>query len=163
MWTVPELIASLPAALLRDGWKVSASHHADAANDALTLTTWNAGAAQQAGMWFQVELPKAQAITEIQFESPAPGGRAGAPGTGAAVTSGGAPIAGPSGFPRGYKVEVSSDGSAWTPVTEGRGRNRSTIIAFPPVQAKFVRISLTETVEDAPAWSIQAIRVYGVR
>ena len=88
MWTVPELIASLPAAVFTDGWKVSASHHADAANDALTLTTWNAGAPQQAGMWFQVELPKAQAITEIQFESPAPGGRAGAPGTGAAVTSG---------------------------------------------------------------------------
>ena len=163
MWTVPELIASLPAAVFTDGWKVSASHHADAANDALTLTTWNAGAPQQAGMWFQVELPKAQTITEIQFESPAPGGRAGAPGTGAAVTSGGAPIAGPSGFPRGYKVEVSSDGTSWTPVAEGRGRSRSTVIAFPPAQAKFVRISLTETVEDAPAWSIQAMRVYGVR
>ena len=77
MWTVPELIASLPAAVFTDGWKVSASHHADAANDALTLTTWNAGAPQQAGMWFQVELPHPQAITEIQFESPAPGGRAG--------------------------------------------------------------------------------------
>jgi hypothetical protein len=48
-------------------------------------------------------------------------------------------------------------------VAEGRGRGRSTVIAFPPAQAKFVRISLTETVEDAPAWSIQAMRVYGVR
>ena len=163
MWTVPELIASLPAALFTDGWKVSASHHADAANDALTLTTWNAGAPQQAGMWFQVELPKPQAIAEIQFESPAPGGRAGAPGTGAAVTSGGAPVAGPGGFPRGYRVEVSSDGTSWKPVAEGRGSGRSTVLSFPPVQARFVRISLTETVENAPAWSIQSLRVYGVR
>ena len=163
MWTVPELIASLPAALFTDGWKVSASHHADAANDALTLTTWNAGAPQQAGMWFQVELPKPQAIAEIQFESPAPGGRAGAPGTGAAVTSGGAPVAGPAGFPRGYRVEVSSDGTSWKPVAEGRGSGRSTVISFAPVPTRFVRISLTETVENAPAWSIQSLRVYGVR
>src|SRR4029453_4545770 len=150
----PELCASLPAALFTDGWNVSASHHADAANDALTLTTWNAGAPQQAGMWFQVELAKAQTITEIQFESPAPGGRAGAPGTGAAVTSGGAPIAGPSGFPRGYRVEISADGTAWTPVAEGRGSSRTTVIPFPPAQARFVRMTLTETVEDAPAWPL---------
>jgi hypothetical protein len=163
MWTVPELMASLPAALFTDGWKVSASHHADAANDALTLTTWNAGAPQQAGMWFQVELPKPQTIAEIQFESPAPGGRGGAPGTGAAVTSGGAPVAGPSGFPRGYRVEVSPDGTTWKPVAEGRGTGRTTVISLPAAQATFVRISLTETIDDAPAWSIQALRLYGVR
>ena len=34
-WTVPELIASLPAAVSTDGWKASASQHADAANGAL--------------------------------------------------------------------------------------------------------------------------------
>src|SRR6185436_21042450 len=67
MWTVPELIASLPAALYTDGWKASASHNAGAAGDALTLTTWNAGAAQQSGMWFQVEMPKPETVTEIQF------------------------------------------------------------------------------------------------
>jgi F5/8 type C domain len=163
MWTVPELMASLPSALFTDGWKVTASHHADAANDALTLTTWNAGAPQQAGMWFQVELPKPQAITEIQFESPAPGGRAGAPGTGAAVTSGGAPIAGPGGFPRGYKVDVSSDGTKWMSVGEGAGKSGTTTITFPPTQAKFVRISLTQSVADAPAWSMQSLRAHSVR
>ena len=89
MWTLPELIASLPSALYTDGWKATASHNAAAAGDALTLTTWNAGAPQQAGMWFQIELPKPEMVAEIQFESPAPGGRAGAPGTGAALTSAG--------------------------------------------------------------------------
>ena len=162
MWTVAELMASLPTAVFTDGWKASASHHADAANDALTLTTWNAAAPQQAGMWFQVELPKPQNVTEIQFESPAPGGRAGAPGTGAAVTSGGAPVAGPSGFPRGYRVDVSSDGTSWKPVAEGRGAGRSTVISFPPTPATFVRINLTETAENAPAWSIQSLRIFQV-
>ena len=71
--------------------------------------------------------------------------------------------AGPSVFPRGYRVEVSSDGTSWKLVAEGRGSGRSTVISFAPVQARFVRISLTETAENAPAWSIQALRVYGVR
>src|SRR6185503_17771034 len=127
------------------------------------LTTWNAGAPQQAGMWFQIELPKPAVVAEIQFESPAPGGRAGAPGTGAALTSGGAPAGGPGGFPRGYKVELSADGTSWKTVGEGQGTSGTTIMTFPPAQAKFVRISLTETVADAPAWSIQALRIYGVQ
>jgi mono/diheme cytochrome c family protein len=163
MWTLPELVASLPAAIYTDGWKATASHHAPAAGDALTLTTWNAGAPQEAGMWFQIELAKPDSVAEIQFESPAPGGRAGASGTGAAVTSGGAPVAGPGGFPRGFKVGVSMDGKAWTDVAEGSGTTGTTIITFPPSQARFVRISLTKTVEDGPAWSIQSLRIYGVR
>ena len=48
-------------------------------------------------------------------------------------------------------------------MAEGRGTARSTVITFPPTQATFVRITLTETVENAPAWSIQSLRVYAVR
>ena len=114
-------------------------------------------------MWFQIELPKPETVTEIQFESPAPGGRAGAAGTGAAVTSGGAPVAGLSGFPRGYRVEVSPDGKSWKPVAEGRGNGRGTVISFPPTETRFVRINLTENAESAPAWSIQSLRIYAVR
>jgi mono/diheme cytochrome c family protein len=158
-WTIADLVASLPSPLFTDGWKATASHNANAAGDALTLTTWNAGETQQPGMWFQVELPKAETVTEIQFESPAPGGRAGAPGSGAAVTSGGAPVGGPSGFPRGYKVEVSNDGSSWKPVAEGNGKGTSTVITFAPTPAKFVRISLTQAADNAPAWSIQSLKV----
>ena len=104
-----------------------------------------------------------ETVAEIQFESPAPGGRAGASGTGAAVTSGGAPAAGPSGFPRGFKVDVSMDGKAWTGVADGSGTTGTTVITFPASQAKFVRISLTATTADAPAWSIQSLRIYAAR
>ena len=51
---------------------------------ALTFTTWNTGAPQQPGMWFQVELPEAVRLTEIQFESPG-GGRGGGGGGAAAA------------------------------------------------------------------------------
>jgi mono/diheme cytochrome c family protein len=156
MWTVPELLSSLPALLATDGWKASASHNAEAAPGGLTLAGWNAGGPQQAGMWFQVELPKPEDVTEIQFQSPPPGG------TGAAVSSGGAPVntaEGP-GFARGYKVELSNDGSSWTQVAEGTGQGAGTVVSFPAAQARFVRISLTSTVEGSPAWSVQGLRVY---
>jgi hypothetical protein len=45
------------SSVVNDGWKATASHNADAAPRALSLTSWNTGVPQQAGMWFQVELP----------------------------------------------------------------------------------------------------------
>ena len=159
MWTLTELAASIPVFVFKDGWKASASHNADAAGDGLTLTGWNSGGPQQADTWFQVEMPKPETLTEIQFESPPPGGR------GAAVALGGAPIATPEGpgFPRGYRVAVSMDGASWKPVAEGSGSGSATTVVFPPVQAKFVRVSLTATIDTGPPWSIQGFRLYAVR
>ena len=161
-WTLPELVASIPVPLFADSWKLTASHNTEAALGAATLTGWNAGAAQQAGIWFQVELPKAEMVTEVQFQSPPPGGRGGA-GSAAAVTTSGAPVVAPPGFPRGYKVEVSSDGSSWTAAAEGTGNGLTTVSTFQPVQAKFVRISLTANSEDAPEWSIQNLKIFALQ
>jgi hypothetical protein len=157
-WTVQELTASLPAVVFSDSLKASASHNPDAAIGGLSLTTWSSVTPQQPGIWYQVELTTPRMVTELQFQSPAAGGR------GAAVSPGGAPIAtgqGP-GFPRGYKVEVSMDGASWNGVAEGTGSGISTIVTFPAVQAKFVRMSLTTGVDSGPPWSIQGLRVYAV-
>jgi hypothetical protein len=107
-------------------------------------------------------LPRVETVTEIQFQSPPPGGRAGA-GNAAAVTASGAPVAGPPGFPRAYKVEVSTDGSSWKPVFEGKGTGLSTVTTFQPVPTKFVRITLTTNADDAPAWSIQSLKIYALQ
>ncbi len=119
LWTLPELDASLPVGALHGRLEADGEpqpgrgrRRADAS------PAWNAGAPQQAGMWFQVELPKPEMVTEIQFQSPPPGGRGGA-GNAAAVSASGAPVAAPGGFPRGYKVEISQDGSSWTPASRG--------------------------------------------
>jgi hypothetical protein len=160
LWTLPELAASLPAPLFTDGWKLTASHNSDVAIGALSLTGWNAGG-HETGMWFQIELPKPEGVTELQFQSPAPGGRGGA-GPAAAVTSSGAPVMAPPGYPRGYKVEASADGTSWRAVAEGTGTGPNTVVTFQPVDAKFVRVSLTTDAQDAPAWSIQNLRIYAV-
>ena len=194
-WDATELAASLPSPLVKEDWTLTASHNSAAASRALSLQSWNSGTPQQPGMWFQVELPKPTQITELQFESTAGAyeitrGRilnsdappAGARGAGAAA-GGPPPPPRPApnyGFPRAYKVEVSTDGKTWKPVAEGKdtwhdlqaipssgtgnqGESAATtVVSFQPEQAKFVRITQTGTEENAPVWSIQSLRLYAV-
>jgi mono/diheme cytochrome c family protein len=165
-WTMSELTASLPTQLFTDGWKVTASHASDTAIGALSLTGWHAGAPQQAGMWFQIEMPTPQMMTEIQFQSPSPamGFRQGRTG-GAAITSSGAPANTPEtlGYPRGFKIDVSMDGTTWKTVAEGAATGSNTTITFPPTEGSRLRISLTSTVANSPAWSMQDLQVFALR
>ena len=162
-WTVAELEASLPRALVPDpSWKVTASHdgrpspQANAeggynylgnAAGALSFLGWTTGVPQQPGMWFQIELPAPATLTEIQFTSSSIGGRAGAP---AAWT-----------FPRGYEVQVSAEGTTWSaPVAKGQGNPGVTVIPLAPASAKFLRITQTASVENAPPWAMRLLRLY---
>ena len=163
-WTVAELDASPPRALVPDAtWTVTASHDSRPAPQAnaeggynftgtaagvLNFLGWTTGVSQQAGMWLQIEVPAPLMLTEIQFASSlVGGGRAGVP---PAWT-----------FPRGYRVQVSTDGAAWSPpVAEGAGVPGTTVITFAPVRAKFVRITQTAAVADAPPWSMRLLRLY---
>ena len=189
-WTIDELSAALPSVLVNDGWKATASHNATNAGNAFSLTAWNSGTPQQAGMWFQVEMAAPASLTEIQFTSSGSGGRGGGGGggrggrggaagargggaganaaapagaVGAAPTTDDPPAQAPPpvvGFPRGYKVEVSMDGASWNSVAEGQGSGATTIITFAPVQAKFVRITQTASPDGGPVWSIQNLRIF---
>ena len=191
-WTLDELSATLPSPLTAlPTWKATASHNAPAAVGGLNYAGWTSGTPQEAGMWFQVELPEPTSVTEIEFISAPPpggGGRAGRGGRGAAApgtpaTAAPAPGASASavvaepppapaaapmtavptpGFPREYKIEVSLDGTTWKRAATGTGTGRTTIATFAPVQAKFLRITQTATTENAPPWSIQRLRVYRV-
>ena len=65
------------------------------------------------------------------------------------------------GYPRGYTVQVSTDGATWSkPVAEGKGEGPRTVISFAPVRAKFVRLTQSGSAADAPAWSIRNLRIY---
>jgi hypothetical protein len=155
-WTLPELEATLPRRLeASPDWKVTASQNGSSAATALAMMTWTTGAPQAPGMWFQIELPQPAVLTEIEFDSPAAGRGGGGGARGAAA----APPVVP--YPRGYRVEVSMDGVKWgKPVAEGKGAGTHTIATFAPARAKFIRITQTDTVENAPAWAMSNIRVY---
>lgn len=140
-WTMEELVASLPRPLKFDKtWKLSASHKADAAKAAFDgdlNSRFDTGASQAPGMWFQIELPEAATLSGIQLDS----------------------AKSPRDYPRGYKVELSIDGTTWgTPVAAGKGSSAVTDIAFKPTKAKFVRISQTGAV-DGLFWSIHEMQL----
>jgi mono/diheme cytochrome c family protein len=183
LWTFDGLLASMPRPLqVQPTWKATASHNPQRAAGAFNFAAWTTGAPQEAGMWFQVELPDAVSLTELQFNSAGGGfgGGRGRAGRGAAPPPGslGQPVPAPTPgeapaqispvpsmptgtFPRGYKVDVSTDGTTWTTVAEGQGSGTQTAIAFEPVMARFIRLTQTATVENAPPWSMQRLILYG--
>jgi mono/diheme cytochrome c family protein len=162
-WTFETLQGTLPKPLIPDAtWKVTASHHApptpspNAAGGfsmppdpagALNYLGWTSGVAQEAGMWFQVELPRPARLTELQFTSTAVAGGRGVPPQWTA--------------PRRVRVQVSADGVSWSaPVAETAGAEGTTIVTFAPVEAKFVRLTQTESVTNGPPWSMRLLRLY---
>ena len=174
-WTVAELTSTLPTPLPTDptAWKVSTSHNPSAAIGALSLSGWNSQTPQAPGMWLQVELPQPASIVEIQFTSSAAGGRGGGGGgrgrAGVVVGRGdpAAPQAAPPappppnpGYPRGYKLETSLNGTTWTQAAIGQSTGANTIITFKPTQARFVKLTQTATTEDAPPLSIVNFRLF---
>lgn len=170
LWTFDELEASMPRLLPADpSWRATASHNADRAGNGLTLGAWTTGVPQQPGMWFQVELPQPVSLTEIQFDSGPPGGRGarGVGGRGAAGRGGGAagrgrgPATVFGSYPLGYRVQLSSDGVTWSaPVAEGTGAPDTIVASFPPVDARFVRVTQTGEADEAAPWSVLNFRVF---
>ena len=78
-WTQVELEASLPVPLVQQAsWKVTASHNSQTASGGLNFQGWTTGSPQQSGMWFQIELPEAATLVEIQFTSTLQSGGRGA-------------------------------------------------------------------------------------
>ena len=175
-WTLPELEASLPRLMTNAAeWRLSASHNTEAAMNATGTVPggrWDtAGAAQQPGMWFQIELPQPTAVSEVQIDTALPftfgrggrgaAGRGAAPGPqrGAGGGRGGpqVPIAGPV----AYSVQLSMDGSAWgSPVAQGAGAAPTTVMQFGPADAKFIRITQTGSATNGEQWAIAQVRVY---
>ena len=141
-WDVEELRASLPKPLQsQKQWKLSASHNKGslpAAVDGYPATRYDSGGWQTPGMWVEIELPHETTVTALQLDS----------------------TQSPDDFPRGYKVELSLDNTAWgQPVATGQSALPVTGIAFAPTKARFIRITQTGTVANR-FWSIHELGIY---
>ncbi|MEZ4774856.1 MAG: discoidin domain-containing protein [Bacteroidia bacterium] len=172
-YTFGELMASVPQLLeVNNNWKLTASHSADIRKGstssplgALNFEGWTTGITQQSGMWFQIELPEVWKLSELTFFSPSisRGWREGSP-----------PPIGT--FPIQYKVAVSKNGKDWTDViADGKGNGARSLIRFSPVEAKFLRITLTQSAEivhgeklgqpfdfEVP-WTMRELKIYGLK
>jgi len=161
MWSFAELVSTTPMPLTNQSqWKATASHNPDAAANGINgegTTRWESAAAQEPGMWFQIELPQPANVVEVLVDTLA-GGR-GNLGFGFGRGRGSMP-AGPL---AAYRLQVSMDGTTWSePLAEGAGQNPTTTITIKPVQAKFVRITQTGTPQNPTGWAIQRVRIFTV-
>ena len=96
-------------------------------------------------MWFQIELPAPVMLTEIQFTSSTIGGGAARAGLDLSARLSGAGV-----------DRWQRRGARRSP--KGRALQARRSITFAPVSAKFVRITQTATVADAPPWSMRLLR-----
>ncbi len=62
-------------------------------------------------------------------------------------------------YPRGYTVQVSTDGTTWSQVATGAGSSALTKITFSPTTARYVKVLQTGT--SASFWSIDELNVCG--
>jgi hypothetical protein len=133
------------------GWKVSASVNTGAtrlAIDGQKETRWDTAGPQQPGQFFEVDLGQTVTLARLSL------------GLGSSEFD----------YPRGYRVDVSEDGRAWTVAAEEneafidiraylRPKNLSLDIPLPNVPARIVRI--INTGEDPVLfWSIHEIEIY---
>jgi len=142
-WTISELRSVLPQPLPNSKeWKLTASDKPDGCESAIDGkpdTRYTSGRPQAPGMWFQIELPQETEITGIELDN----------------------MKSPGDYPRGYKVEVSADGTTWSkPIATGAGNSPVTDIEFPATKAKFIRITQTGEAKGT-YWSIHELEVFG--
>jgi mono/diheme cytochrome c family protein len=141
-WTTGELADSLPRPLAeRSAWKLTSSHNSGSLRNAIDgdlSSRFDTSASQIPGMWVQIELPVSATINTLVLDS----------------------TPSPEDYPRGYKVQVSTDGTDWgLPVAVGKGRDAITEIDFPPVNSRFIRITQTGAV-DGLFWSIHELNIF---
>jgi mono/diheme cytochrome c family protein len=142
-YSFDELIQEVPKALtLQDNWKVTASSTAlqgvGSTKDpsyAFGFKGWKTEEEQEPGMWFQVELPSAHQLAEIQFD------------------------AGKEQFPLNYTVSISQNGNNWTEVATGEGKEGVNNLKWKSSERiRFVRIQSNKKGEQP--WAMKNVILY---
>ena len=141
-WSIGEFHVYSEAALGRTGWSATASSSGPGttpanAIDGSTSTRWTTGAAQANGQWYQLDFGAKQTFNRLLLD---------------AGTSTGD-------YPRGYQVQVSSDGTTWATVASGSGATQAIIVQFPVQIARYLKV--VQTGSAANWWTIQELNVYG--
>ena len=140
-WTIDELTSLQPRMIdAQKSWKLTSNCNPNDLGQVLDRsagTRWTSKEIQKPGMWVMLELPTVAPVEGLVLE------------TGSSSSD----------YPRGYKVELSTDGKAWgAPVAEGHGDPSSDEIRFPVANTRFIRITQTDKSPDK-YWSIHGLKL----
>jgi hypothetical protein len=124
--------------------KATASHNnvsqgQDNLNQALDnnpYTRWSTMQPQRPGMWFQLDLGRAQTVSQIQLDN----------------------ANSPMDYPLGYIIKVSQNGQNWETIAENPQNDKPVNVVFTPRETRFIRIEQTGY-SDRWWWSIHEIYV----
>jgi hypothetical protein len=131
-WMISEILVHPATA-----WSAGASHNARAANRAIdnrAETAWTSGAAQAPGMWFQLDLGRAETVSGLALVAPA------------------------NEHPVGFRITVwHASANRWQVVCERTNNTALVDVSFAAVQTQFINIQLTQA--STSPWAIQHARV----
>jgi hypothetical protein len=99
-------------------------------------TRWSSRALQQPGMWVELDLKQMRNVKGLKLDA-----------TGS-----------PNDYPRGYVVEVSTDGQQWHEVARRGNNDRALDLSFATQPARYIRVEQTASAERW-WWSIHEIVV----
>lgn len=101
-------------------------------------TRYSTGEGQATGQYLQVDFGRRIPARQVVFD------------TGASLTD----------YPRGYQVQVSTDGANWTTVvTDGAGTGQFTTVDLDGAPIQYLRITLTAA-DPGNWWSVADVRAY---
>lgn len=134
-WSVAEIAIYSGTAIDRGGWAVSSSAGANPQSmlDNNTGTRWTSGVAQAPGQTVTVDMGALVTLNNVTTD------------TAKNTTDEGD-------WARGFNLELSRNGTAWTTVASGAGTFKATTIGFVAQAARYFRLSTTASA--AQWWSI---------
>ena len=142
-YSFEELMGEIPKSLpYQDNWIVKASSTALAGvgstkdpSYAFSFKGWKTETPQEPGMWFMVQLPTPQLLTEIQFDS------------------------GKDEFPMSYSAFISNDGISWTKVGQKKGVAGINTMDWKP-QGKSTYLKIEANSKGEKPWSMKRLVVF---
>ncbi len=131
-----------PTAISTSGWTATASSTGaggslSGAIDGNSATRWNSGQAQAGGEWYEIDMGSVHTVAMVTVQTPAD-----------SLWD----------YPRGYMLEVSTDGATWTTVGTGMAYGWKRPISISPTPARYIRI--TQTGVAPQWWSIDEVTAY---
>lgn len=135
---VPVYVTALPNDVT--GWRTESNLNPTEVAYALDgdpRTFWDSRVPQAPGQWFRLNLSTQRVVDGIQFLSPGKG------------------------FPAGYVLRVSADGSSWTEAARVPSDNAHDVLAvFSPLPTQYIQIDLIAEQETATNWMISEILIH---
>ena len=131
-----------PVAVSHAGWTATASSTAAGSStasgiDGVNANSWASGQAMAGGEWYRIDMGSNKTVAMVIVQTP----------SGSKWD-----------YPRGFTLEVSTDGMSWTTAATGIAYGWKRPISITPTTARYIRI--TQTGVAPQWWSIDEVTVY---